>query len=104
MYDLAGQLIVRYRIDVTCVHIHGTNRGVVRGVVDKVEPTPNALGVTLGETIILGIKDGGQPSAGPVDDFFAPHTDLLPGVSCKNLIYVGNIDNVNEGNVLVKIN
>ena len=39
------------------------NRGVIKGVVDKVEPTPNALGVTLCETIILAIEDGGRPSS-----------------------------------------
>ena len=59
------------------------NRGVIKGVVDKVEPTPNALGVTLCETIILAIEDGGRPSAGPVDDFFTPHMDVFPGSAAR---------------------
>ena len=104
VYDLAGQLIVRYRIDVNCVHIHGMDRGIIRGVVDKVEPTPNALGITLGETILLAIKDGGQPSAGPVDSWFDFHRDVFPAVSCKNIFLIFAASNVNQGNVLVKMN
>ena len=106
----SGEPVVSYHLDVNCVHIHGPvfgqqgNRGVIRGVVDKVEPTPNVLNVTVGETIILGIKDGGEPSAGFVDDLFTPHADARPAINCKLLFYIGNVNNVDQGNILIKVN
>jgi hypothetical protein len=99
-----GQERVRYSVDIFCVHIHGENRGVIKGVVDKVEPTPNVLGVMPGQTVVLGIKDGGSPSTGPVDDFFTPHIDPLPALSCKDFTYLANMNNVIQGNVRVKMN
>jgi hypothetical protein len=105
-----GELLVSYWVDVTCVHIHGPlltdqfNRGVIKGVVKKVTPVPNVLGVDKGEVLTFGIKDGGQPSGPtPVDDFDAPNIDVLPGVSCKLIFYVGNFNNVTQGNVTVKL-
>jgi hypothetical protein len=76
--DPLGHLIVSYSINVTCVHIHTLttstyDRGVIRGVVTKVTPVPNLLGLAVGSTVDFGIKDGGNPSSGvPVDDFYAP--------------------------------
>ncbi len=57
-----------------------------------------------GQTVILGIKDGGSPSAGQVDDFFTPHIDPFPALSCKVIPYVANMNNVIQGNVRVKVN
>jgi hypothetical protein len=108
--DPFGQELVRYSVDIFCVHIHGLpevsgeKRGVIKGVVDKVEPTLNLLGVTPGQIVMLGIKDGGSPSAGPVDDFFAPHTDPLPTFSCKDIVYILDENNVSQGNIRVKVN
>lgn len=102
--SVTGDLIVRYRVDVSCVNIHAPDRGVIKGEVRSVEPTPNTLGVTEGETIILGIKDGGNQSGPtPVDDFFTPHTDVFPGLSCKFITYVGTFNNVTQGNVNIKL-
>jgi hypothetical protein len=102
-----GQERVRYSVDIFCVHIHGDGvekRGFIKGMVDKVEPTLNFLGVTPGQIVMLGIKDGGSPSAGPpVDDFVTPHTDLFPG-DCKLFTYIGDLNNVIQGNVRVKMN
>jgi hypothetical protein len=101
---------VRYSVDIECVHIHGNidnlpgTRGVIKGVVDKVEPIPNVLTVMPGQTVILGIKDGGSPSAGSVDDFFTPHLDPFPALSCKAITYLANFNNVIQGNVRVKMN
>jgi hypothetical protein len=101
---ITGQQIVSYRVDVRCVHMHVPDRGVIKGVVEKVEPVPNALDVTLGETLTLLIEDGGEPSSGPLDDFIALNTDLLPLLSCKNIFWEGDLNNVTQGNVRVKMN
>ncbi len=102
VYDLTGELIVRYTVDVNCVHIHGPgNRGVIKGVVQKVEPPINALGVTEGQAQILGIDDEGGPSDPPADDF-APHSDVFPG-NCKNIVYIANVNNVNQGQIRIKL-
>jgi hypothetical protein len=99
---LTGALIVRYRVDVDCVNIHAPNRGVVKGEVTKVEPTPNALTVELGERMILGIDDEGGPSATvPTDDFFNPHSDTFPG-DCRNIVYIAQVNNVTQGNINIK--
>jgi hypothetical protein len=102
-----GQLEVSYWLDVECVHIHGpagVDRGVIRGFVRRVSPSPNMFGVELGDSLIVLIKDGGNPSGQlPVDDFVAPHIDILAPVSCKNLFWVGDVNNVTQGNVAIKL-
>jgi hypothetical protein len=109
--DPTGATVLSYKVDVSCLHVHGTvpggplNRGVIKGQVSNVSPTVNPFGVTQGATLIFGIKDGdaGMPqSTSPVDDFFAPNTDVFPGLSCKFIFYVGNFNNVVTGNVVIK--
>lgn len=106
-YDPLGRLIVSYSVDVTCVHIHTLtsttyDRGIIRGVVKSVSPVPNLVGLDVGDPVLFGIKDGGTPSSGPVDDFFAPNSDALPaGLPCT-YFYTGNLDNVTQGNVNIK--
>jgi hypothetical protein len=66
-----------------------------------VTPQPNIFGVNEGDTELFRIKDGGEPSAGPVDDFLVAH-DIFPAVSCKQLFYVLDLDNVTQGNINIK--
>lgn len=93
---------ISYMADVFCVHIHAPQRAVIRGIVKKVEPVPNAFGLDEGEVVIFGVEDMGSPSD-PVntDDFFNINGDAFPTFSCKNLVYVANVDNVTQGNIIV---
>jgi hypothetical protein len=104
-----GNPVVSYSIKVTCVNIDRFdflgpfNRGVIRGVITKITPNPNLLGLTTGDTVDFGIKDGGNPSSGPVDDFYAPSTEGPPtALGCKSSTYTGNLNNVTQGNVNIK--
>lgn len=109
-----GALIVKYRLDVNCVHVHGPggpfnqlfDRGLIRGVVTHVEPVPNVFGIDEGEGRIVGIVDAGnQGDAGPlpVDTFFPFNVQDLPGNTCKIFFLIGQANNVEKGNVNIKI-
>jgi hypothetical protein len=102
--DPFGELIVRYKVDIDCVNVHGPGeRAVIKGAVKTVEPQPNILGITPGHRVILGVDDEGNPGD-PVqlDDWFAPHEDTFPG-SCKNIVYLANVNNVNQGQINIKL-
>ena len=103
VYSPAGALIVRYKVDIDCVNIHGPGkRAVIKGAVKSVEPTPNTLGITVGHRVILGVDDEGNPGdAVPLDDWFAPHSDTFPG-NCKSIVYIANVNNVDQGNINIK--
>ena len=103
VYSPLGALIVRYKVDVDCVNVHGPGkRAVVKGAVKSVEPTPNTLGVEVGDRMILGVDDEGDPSdATPLDDWFNPHSDTFPG-NCKSIVYIANVNNVTQGNINIK--
>jgi hypothetical protein len=111
--DLLGNPIVTYSANVTCVSIHtpaaplavgAYDRGIIRGVIKRVSPESNLVGLNVGDAVVFGIRDGGNPSAPmAVDDFFAPNSDALPaGVPCRELYYMGELDNVTQGNVSIK--
>jgi hypothetical protein len=104
VYDPFGALIVSYKVDIDCVNVHGPGeRAVIKGAVKQVEPVPNTLGITPGHRVILGVDDESNPGDPvPLDDWFAPHADTFPG-NCKNIIYIANVNNVNQGNVNIKI-
>lgn len=103
-----GQTIVSYSVNVTCVHIHTLtsstyDRGVITGVVTRVTPVPNLVGLHVGDSVDFGIKDGGNPSSGmPVDDFYAPNAPASTTLSCKSFFYTGALGNVTQGNVNIK--
>ncbi len=100
-----GDLIVRYKVDVDCVNVHGPGkRAVIKGAVKTVEPTPNILGIAPGHRVILGVDDEAGPSDPPPvdDDWFAPHADTFPG-DCKNIVYLANVNNVTHGNINIKM-
>jgi hypothetical protein len=55
------------------------------------------------DTVDFGIKDGGNPSSGPVNDFFAPSSQAVPLTApCTTVFYTGDLDNVTQGNVNIK--
>jgi hypothetical protein len=108
-----GALIVKYRLDVNCVHVHGPpgpfnqpfDRGLIRGVVTDVTPVPNVLGITEGAGRLIGIVDGGNQgttSLLPPDTFFPFNFDL-PGNLCKTFFLLGQANNVTQGNVNIKV-
>ncbi len=104
VYDPFGALIVRYKVDVDCVNVHGPGeRAVIKGSVKSVSPVPNTLGITPGHRVILGVDDESNPGD-PVqlDDWFAPHADTFPGF-CKNIVYIANVNNVNQGQINIKL-
>lgn len=104
VYDPFGALIVAYKVDVDCVNVHGPGkRAVIKGAVKSVTPVPNTLGITPGHRVILGVDDeGNQGDPVPLDDWFAPHADTFPGF-CKNIVYIANVNNVNQGNINIKL-
>ena len=104
VYDPFGALIVRYKVDIDCVNVHGPGkRAVIKGAVKSVSPVPNTLGITPGHRVILGVDDETNPGD-PVtmDDWFAPHADTFPG-NCKSIVYIANVNNVNQGNINIKL-
>jgi hypothetical protein len=103
VYNPMGALVVRYKVDVDCVNVHGPGeRAVIKGAVKSVEPQPNALGITPGHRVILGVDDESNPGDPvPLDDWFAPHADTFPG-NCKNIVYLANVNNVTQGNINIK--
>lgn len=102
--DPFGALIVQYKVDVDCVNVHGPGkRAVIKGAVKSVSPVPNLLGITPGHRVILGVDDeGNQGDPVPLDDWFAPHADTFPG-NCKSIVYIANVNNVNQGNINIKL-
>ena len=61
------------------------------------------LGITPGHRVILGVDDEtNQGDPVPMDDWFAPHADTFPG-NCKSIVYVANVNNVNQGNINIKL-
>ncbi len=104
VYDPFGALIVQYKVDIDCVNVHGPGkRAVIKGAVKTVSPVPNTLGITPGHRVILGVDDeGNQGDPVPMDDWFAPHADTFPGF-CKNIVYIANVNNVNQGNINIKL-
>jgi hypothetical protein len=104
VYDPFGALIVEYKVDVDCVNVHGPGeRAVIKGAVKSVSPVPNVLGITPGHRVILGVDDESNPGDPvPLDDWFAPHADTFPG-NCKNIVYLANVNNVNQGNINIKL-
>jgi hypothetical protein len=104
VYDPFGALIVRYKVDVDCVNVHGPGkRAVIKGAVKSVSPVPNILGITPGHRVILGVDDESNPGDPvPLDDWFAPHADTFLG-NCKNIVYIANVNNVNQGNINIKL-
>jgi hypothetical protein len=101
--DAFGEVILQYKVDIDCVNVHGPGlRAVIKGAVKSVSPQPNFLGITPGHRVILGVDDESNPGDPlMLDDWFAPHADTFLG-NCKNIVYVANVNNVNQGNINIK--
>src|SRR5207244_2890848 len=95
---------ISYTVDVTCVNLHlnPTKRGILQGVVTRVSPAPNLLGITAGARRLTFILDNGEPSSRPVD-YFQDMNDVLPPNSCHLYTLFGTAANVEQGNIEIKI-
>jgi hypothetical protein len=107
--DPLGGTIVSYVVNVNCVNIHALagsddfDRGILRGYATHVTPVPNLVGLQDGDPVVVGIRDGGKPGSVPVDDFFAPNADAVPPpTTCKDLTYLGDLNNVTQGDVIIR--
>jgi hypothetical protein len=99
-----GEVILQYKVDIDCVNIHGPGkRAVIKGAVKSASPQPNFLGITPGHRVILGVDDESNPGDPlMLDDWFAPHADTFLG-NCKGIVYIANVNNVNKGNINIKM-
>ncbi len=96
---MTGETHVRVRVD--CVVVHGPGkRATISGVVTHVvgPPLPTIF-APAGQRQHVFVEDGGEPSSGPVDDFFtSPGTE-----QCGNLVVnTGALNNVTQGNIVIK--
>ena len=98
---------VSYSIDVTCANmqapapVSGAQEGLIQGVVDRVTPVPNVLGVTAGQRRLTFIADRGEPSSPTPVDFFGDFVDFIPPDSCK-IFTSFSFSNVEQGNIEIK--
>jgi hypothetical protein len=71
------------------------------GVVDRVSPVPNFLGLQPGDPVSGYAADGGNPSSGvPVDSLTLFTEAVLP--DCNVTLYRAPVNNVTSGNIEVK--
>jgi hypothetical protein len=96
---------VSYSIDVTCANMQapfaGQQQGLIQGIVDRVTPVPNVLGVTVGQRRLTFIADRGEPSSPTPVDFFGDFVDFIPPDTCKFFTSTSGL-NVEQGNIEVK--
>jgi hypothetical protein len=86
-------------VDVDCVNVFGiTGHGGawISGIVRRVTPVPNVLGVGPGDRQTFFVQDGGEPSAGIVDSFYFDTGETL---SCDALPPGTLPPNVTQGNI-----
>jgi hypothetical protein len=96
---------VSYSIDVTCANMQapfaGQQQGLIQGIVDRVTPVPNVLGVTVGQRRLTFIADRGEPSSPTPVDFFGDFVDFIPPDTCKFFTSTSGL-NVEQGNIEIK--
>lgn len=91
-------------VDVDCVKVSGLtgdSTAVISGIVRRVTPVPNILGVGPGDRQTFDVEDGGEPSAGVVDGFYVEFGETL---SCDLLLPPppGALPpNVTQGNIRI---
>ena len=99
-----GSNQVSYYLDVDCVKVEtGFSGGsaIISGTVKRVSPVSNTFGVAVGDRFLVFAHDGGNPSAAPVDGFFASETPS--NFNCKTAFDdITNLNNVTQGNITVK--
>jgi hypothetical protein len=91
---------VSYRVDVDCLSFTTPTTATVGGVITRVSPEPNTSLISVGDTVLVGIEDGGDPSAGvPVDAFTVFGA---PPIACGQ-VQLFTFPNVIQGNVGIKV-
>lgn len=94
-------------VDIDCVNVGqfdpNGRRGVITGVIRRIDPAPNTLLFSVGDRLAFGIDDDGEPSLGSVDDFFFQRDFFFPTFTCRQLIYNGELNNVEQGNITIKL-
>lgn len=90
-------------VDVDCVNVFGLtgNGGAwISGIVRRVTPVPNLLGVGPGDRQTFIVGDGGEPSSGVVDAFYF---DIGETLSCDQLPPLTPPPNVTQGNIRIDV-
>jgi hypothetical protein len=94
---------VNVSIDVDCVNVYdqlGSKRAVIAGAIDRVDPP--TVGFSVGDRMLIGIDDEGEPPLG-ADDFFVAADTFFPFLDCRSLIYLLDLENVDSGNITIKL-
>ena len=90
---------VSYRVDVDCLNFSTPTTATIGGVVSRVSPEPNTSLISVGDRLLVGVEDGGNPSAAtPVDAFTVFGA---PPVPCAQ-VQLFTFPNVSQGNVGIK--
>ena len=93
-------------VDFDCVKVSGLagdNTAVISGIVRRVTPVPNILGVGPGDRQTFDVEDRGEPSDGVVDGFYVEFGSTL---SCNLLLPPppGALPpNVTQGNIRIDL-
>jgi hypothetical protein len=92
-------------VDVDCVNAFGLvdfeGGAAISGIVRRVTPVPNLLGVDVGDRQTFLVGDGGEPSSQPVDAFYF---DIGEQLSCEAIPPpIGLPPNVTQGNININL-
>jgi hypothetical protein len=91
-------------VDVDCVNAFGLvgleGGAWISGVVRRVTPVPNVLGVDVGDRQTFFAEDNGEPSSGTVDGFYF---ELAETLSCDALTPGMLPPNVTQGNINIDL-
>jgi hypothetical protein len=91
-------------VDIDCVNAFGLvgleGGAWISGVVRRVSPVPNPLGVDVGDRQTFFAGDNGEPSSRPVDAFYF---DIGEPLSCDALTPGTLPPNVTQGNINIHL-
>jgi hypothetical protein len=92
-------------VDVDCVSAFGLvdfeGGAAISGIVRRVTPVPNGLGVDVGDRQTFIVEDNGEPSSRPVDGFYF---DIGEQLSCDTIPPpIGLPPNVTQGNITIDL-
>jgi hypothetical protein len=91
-------------VDVDCVNAFGLvgleGGAWISGVVRRVSPVPNVLGVDVGDRQTFFAEDNGEPSSGTVDGFYFVIREIL---TCDAIPPGMLPPNVTQGNITVNL-
>jgi hypothetical protein len=87
---------VSYRVNVDCLSFTTPTTATIGGAVSSVSPYPNTSLITVGDRLLVAVRDGGnQSSPGPVDAFTVFSAAPVP---CGQ-VQLFPFPNVTQGNV-----